>query len=97
MYSRSHYVKVMEIIIILIYYKLAAQDFNIVVSSSIFILEAPWLYIPFIFNPLGFSWNKIWCEEQEHLRSINMVRCVTRIILALCFLAIQYSFVETVA
>ena len=117
--------KAMEIIIILIYFKLATQDFNTVVSSSIFILVASWLYIPFIFNPLGVSWNKIgedwedcikwlyspiklgisatdswkiWrCEEQEYLRSINMVRRVTRIILALRFLAIQYGFAELVA
>ena len=53
-----HHVKAMEIIKILIYFKLAAQDFNTVVSSSIFILVASWSYIPFIFNPLAFSWNK---------------------------------------
>lgn len=59
MYSRSHHVKPMDILIILIYFKLVAQDFNIVVCSSMFILVASWLYIRFIFNPLGFSWNKI--------------------------------------
>nr|POE99762.1 callose synthase 1 [Quercus suber] len=118
--------KAMEIIIILIYFKLVAQDFNTVVSSSILILVASRLYIPFIFNPFGFSWNKIvedwedwikwlysliklgisatdswkiwWYEEQEHLRSINIMRRVTRIIiLALRFFTIQYGFVELVA
>lgn len=116
MYSRSHNVKAMDILIILIYFKLAAQDINIVVCSSMFILVASWLYIYFIFNPLGFSWKKIvedwedwikwlyspiklgilasdnwkiwWYKEQEHLKSINIVRHVARIILALSFFAI---------
>jgi len=55
MYSRSHHVKAMDILIILIYFRLDAQDFNIVVCSSMFILVASWLYICFVFNPLGFS------------------------------------------
>ena len=68
LYSRSHFVKAMEILLILIYFKLAAPGFNKVVSSSMFILVASWLYIPFIFNPLGFSWNKIAEDWEDWLK-----------------------------
>ncbi|KAK7844435.1 callose synthase 11 [Quercus suber] len=43
-----------------------------------------------------YSWKIWWYEGQEHLKSINIVRRVARIILALCFFAIQYGFAELV-
>jgi len=62
-YSRSHFVKAMEIIILLIVYLVygsqnrTAASYVLLTFSSWF-LAISWLYAPYIFNPSGFEWQK---------------------------------------
>ncbi|KAJ1405051.1 Vacuolar protein sorting-associate protein Vta1/Callose synthase, N-terminal [Sesbania bispinosa] len=64
MYSRSHFVKGLELAILLICYRLygtAAPD-SIgygLLSWSMWFLVCSWLFSPFLFNPSGFEWQKI--------------------------------------
>ncbi|XP_009112237.1 callose synthase 5 [Brassica rapa] len=64
MYSRSHFVKGMELMVLLICYRLygkATEDsvaYMLVLGSTWF-LVASWLFSPFLFNPSGFEWQKI--------------------------------------
>ncbi|KAG7551365.1 1-3-beta-glucan synthase subunit FKS1-like domain-1 [Arabidopsis thaliana x Arabidopsis arenosa] len=61
-YSRSHFVKAMEIVVLLICYWLYGKGSNSVaytfLTGSIWFLVISWLFAPFIFNPSGFEWQK---------------------------------------
>ncbi|XP_024386368.1 callose synthase 9 isoform X2 [Physcomitrium patens] len=62
-YARSHFVKGMEITMLLIVYLVyGAHDRNtasyILSTFSSWFLALSWLYAPFIFNPSGFEWQK---------------------------------------
>ncbi|XP_030967643.1 callose synthase 2-like [Quercus lobata] len=64
LYSRSHFVKGIELMILLIVYQLFSQSFRGVVSYvlitfSIWFMVGAWLFAPFLFNPSGFEWQKI--------------------------------------
>ncbi|CAN6701588.1 unnamed protein product [Malus baccata var. baccata] len=70
LYSRSHFVKGLEVLILLIVYGVYGQSYG---SSNLFrfiifslwFLVASWLFAPFIFNPSSFDWQKIvddWTE-----------------------------------
>lgn len=64
MYSRSHFVKGIELMLLLVAYKIygsAARDTisYILLTISMWFLVSSWLYAPFIFNPSGFEWQKI--------------------------------------
>ncbi|KAG2328799.1 hypothetical protein Bca52824_011527 [Brassica carinata] len=64
MYSRSHFVKGMELMVLLICYRLygkATEDSvaYVLVLGSTWFLVASWLFSPFLFNPSGFEWQKI--------------------------------------
>nr|KYP67853.1 Callose synthase 5 [Cajanus cajan] len=64
MYSRSHFVKGLELAILLICYKLygaAAPGLTSygLLSISMWFLVCSWLFSPFLFNPSGFEWQKI--------------------------------------
>ncbi|XP_062096562.1 callose synthase 5 [Humulus lupulus] len=64
MYSRSHFVKGLELMILLIAYHIygsaapdsAAYTF---LTFSMWFLVASFLFAPFLFNPMGFEWQKI--------------------------------------
>ncbi|XP_042483728.1 callose synthase 7-like [Macadamia integrifolia] len=63
LYSRSHFVKGLELLLLLIVYEVygkAYRSLNIYwfVTYSIWFLVASWLFAPFIFNPSGFEWQK---------------------------------------
>jgi callose synthase len=63
LYSRSHFVKAMEIIMLLIVYRAyGAQSRTsvsyILLTFSSWFLAISWLYAPYIFNPSGFEWQK---------------------------------------
>ncbi|ESQ51131.1 hypothetical protein EUTSA_v10022518mg [Eutrema salsugineum] len=64
MYSRSHFVKGMELMVLLICYRLygkATEDsvaYALVLGSTWFLVGS-WLFSPFLFNPSGFEWQKI--------------------------------------
>ncbi|KAI4310785.1 hypothetical protein MLD38_035735 [Melastoma candidum] len=64
MYSRSHFVKGLEIMILLIvYYVYGSAVTNsmayTLVTLSMWFLVFSWLFGPFIFNPSGLEWQKV--------------------------------------
>lgn len=63
LYARSHFVKAIELGVILIVYAsqspLATSTFTfIILSISCWFLVVSWIMAPFIFNPSGFDWLK---------------------------------------
>lgn len=76
MYSRSHFVKGLELMILLICYSIygaAARHTTayIYFSFSIWFLVVSWLFSPFIFNPSGFEWQKIVEDWDDWSKWIN--------------------------
>ncbi|KAF7838212.1 callose synthase 10 [Senna tora] len=63
LYSRSHFVKALEVALLLIVYiaygytRGGAVSFVLLTLSSWF-LAISWLFAPYIFNPSGFEWQK---------------------------------------
>lgn len=70
LYSRSHFVKGVEIVLLLIVYlaygytKKGAIPY-ILISISSWFLAISWLFAPFMFNPAGFEWQKT-VEDFRH-------------------------------
>ncbi|KAJ3682007.1 hypothetical protein LUZ60_014580 [Juncus effusus] len=63
LYSRSHFVKGMEVILLLVVF--LAYGFNnggalgyILLSISSWFMSLSWLFAPYVFNPSGFEWQK---------------------------------------
>ncbi|XP_072977021.1 callose synthase 10 isoform X1 [Typha angustifolia] len=62
-YSRSHFVKALEVALLLIVYiaygytNRGASSFILLTISSWFMVIS-WLFAPYIFNPSGFEWQK---------------------------------------
>ncbi|KAL5708603.1 Callose synthase 5 [Ranunculus cassubicifolius] len=76
MYSRSHFVKGMELMILLIAYRIygsAATDSTayLLITMSIWFLVVSWLFAPFLFNPSGFEWQKIVEDWDDWSKWIN--------------------------
>ncbi|KAG5031759.1 hypothetical protein JHK85_015741 [Glycine max] len=73
MYSRSHFVKGIELTILLICYKIygsATPDSAsyALLSWSMWFMVCSFLFSPFLFNPSGFEWKKIvedWDDWQK--------------------------------
>ncbi|OVA17595.1 Glycosyl transferase [Macleaya cordata] len=63
LYSRSHFVKALEVALLLIVYiaygytEGGAVSFILITISSWFMVIS-WLFAPYIFNPSGFEWQK---------------------------------------
>ncbi|GKV00612.1 hypothetical protein SLEP1_g13279 [Rubroshorea leprosula] len=63
LYSRSHFVKALEVALLLIVYitygytEGGAVSFVLLTLSSWFLVVS-WLFAPYIFNPSGFEWQK---------------------------------------
>ncbi|XP_015581453.2 putative callose synthase 8 isoform X1 [Ricinus communis] len=78
LYSRSHFVKGFEVVLLLIVYDLFRRSYQssmayVLITYSIWFMSITWLFAPFLFNPSGFSWDKIvddwkgwnkWIREQ---------------------------------
>ncbi|GLT70370.1 hypothetical protein SLA2020_424530 [Shorea laevis] len=63
LYSRSHFVKGLELLILLVLYEVYGESYRssslyLFVTWSMWFLVASWLFAPFIFNPSGFDWQK---------------------------------------
>ncbi|QCD79590.1 callose synthase 7-like [Vigna unguiculata] len=63
MYSRSHFVKGLEILILLIVYEVYGESYRsshlyLFITISMWFLATSWLFAPFLFNPSGFDWQK---------------------------------------
>ncbi|XP_059431397.1 callose synthase 5 [Corylus avellana] len=64
LYSKSHFVKALELMILLIAYRIygsAVPDPTAyaLLTFSMWFLVVSWLFAPFLFNPSGFEWQKI--------------------------------------
>lgn len=64
LYSRSHFVKGIELMILLIVYEIFSRQYRasvgyVFITVSIWFMVGTWLFAPFLFNPSGFEWQKI--------------------------------------
>ncbi|XP_042378472.1 callose synthase 3-like [Zingiber officinale] len=64
LYSRSHFVKGLELMILLVVYEILASSYRgtvayIFITASMWFMVGTWLFAPFLFNPSGFEWQKI--------------------------------------
>ncbi|XP_039159176.1 callose synthase 3 [Eucalyptus grandis] len=64
MYSRSHFVKGFELMVLLLVYEIFGQSYRgavayILITISMWFMVGTWLFAPFLFNPSGFEWQKI--------------------------------------
>ncbi|RZR80414.1 hypothetical protein BHM03_00006445 [Ensete ventricosum] len=64
LYSRSHFVKGLELLILLVVYEIFGQSYRgpvayIFITVSMWFMVGTWLFSPFLFNPSGFEWQKI--------------------------------------
>ncbi|PQQ13143.1 callose synthase 5 [Prunus yedoensis var. nudiflora] len=64
LYSRSHFVKGLELMVLLIVYQIYGSAATgslsyLFVTFSMWFLVVSWLFAPFLFNPSGFEWQKI--------------------------------------
>ncbi|XP_065861638.1 putative callose synthase 8 isoform X1 [Euphorbia lathyris] len=76
LYSRSHFVKGFELVLLLIVYDLFRRSYQssmayVFITYSIWFMSITWLFAPFLFNPSGFSWDKIvddWKDWNKWIR-----------------------------
>ncbi|XP_022896502.1 callose synthase 1-like [Olea europaea var. sylvestris] len=64
LYSRSHFIKGIELMILLLVYHIFGTAYKgllayVFITVSIWFLVGTWLFAPFLFNPSGFEWQKI--------------------------------------
>ncbi|XP_057461314.1 putative callose synthase 8 [Actinidia eriantha] len=78
LYSRSHFVKGFELILLLVVYDLFRRSYQnsmtyVLITYAIWFMSLTWLFAPFLFNPSGFEWGKIvddwkdwnkWIQQQ---------------------------------
>ncbi|KAK1258748.1 putative callose synthase 8 [Acorus gramineus] len=76
LYSRSHFLKGFELLLLLIIYNTykPANETDVthaLVMYSIWFMTGSWLFAPFLFNPSGFAWRKIvedWIDWKKWMR-----------------------------
>ncbi|KAF9590661.1 hypothetical protein IFM89_036153 [Coptis chinensis] len=79
LYSRSHFVKGLELMILLIVYQVYGNAYRssnlyLFVTFSMWFLVASWLFAPFVFNPSGFEWQKTvddWTDWKRWMGNIG--------------------------
>lgn len=76
LYSRSHFVKGIELMILLLVYQIFGGAYRgvvayILITVSIWVLVGTWLFAPFLFNPSGFEWQKIVDDWADWNKWIN--------------------------
>ncbi|XP_058098220.1 callose synthase 3-like isoform X2 [Magnolia sinica] len=64
LYSRTHFVKGIELMILLLVYHIFGHTYRkpvayILITFSVWFMVGAWLFAPFLFNPSGFEWQKI--------------------------------------
>ncbi|KAK1420284.1 hypothetical protein QVD17_21754 [Tagetes erecta] len=64
LYSRSHFVKGIELLILLVVYEIFGESYRsslayVLITISMWFMVGTWLFAPFLFNPSGFEWQKI--------------------------------------
>ncbi|WVZ01078.1 hypothetical protein V8G54_027147 [Vigna mungo] len=76
LYSRSHFVKAFELLLLLIVYNMFRKSYQsnmayVLITYAIWFMSLTWLCAPFLFNPAGFSWTKTvddWKEWNKWIR-----------------------------
>lgn len=73
MYSRSHFVKGLEITLLLVVYQLYGKTFAgsigyLLLTWSMWFLVVSFLFAPFFFNPSGFEWPKIVDDWEDWIK-----------------------------
>ncbi|XP_055960486.1 callose synthase 1-like isoform X2 [Mercurialis annua] len=76
LYSRSHFVKGIELLILLVVYHILGQSYRgvvsyILITVSMWFMVGTWLFAPFLFNPSGFEWQKIVDDWTDWNKWIN--------------------------
>ncbi|KAJ7539825.1 hypothetical protein O6H91_11G110500 [Diphasiastrum complanatum] len=77
LYSRSHFTKGFEIVILLIVYAVYGSSPKghlpyLLLTISMWFLAGTWLFAPFLFNPSGFEWQKVvedWSDWNKWINS----------------------------
>ncbi|XP_058227891.1 callose synthase 3 [Rhododendron vialii] len=76
LYSRSHFVKGLELMILLIVYQMFGVSYRgsvayVLITISMWFMVGTWLFAPFLFNPSGFEWQKIVDDWTDWNKWIN--------------------------
>ncbi|XP_059628840.1 callose synthase 3 [Cornus florida] len=79
LYSRSHFVKGLELMILLLVYQIFGQSYRgsvayILITLSMWFMVGTWLFAPFLFNPSGFEWQKIvddWTDWNKWISNVG--------------------------
>ncbi|XP_038696263.1 callose synthase 3 [Tripterygium wilfordii] len=76
LYSRSHFVKGIEMMILLLVYQIFGQPYRsavayVLITISMWFMVGTWLFAPFLFNPSGFEWQKIVDDWTDWNKWIN--------------------------
>ncbi|KAK3424620.1 hypothetical protein EUGRSUZ_F01403 [Eucalyptus grandis] len=77
LYSRSHFTKGFELLLLLIVYDLFRRSYQssmayVLITYSIWFMSITWLSAPFLFNPSGFIWDKIVDDWKDWNKWINV-------------------------
>lgn len=77
LYSRSHFTKGFELLLLLIVYDLFRRSYQssmayVLITYSIWFMSVTWLFAPFLFNPSGFTWDKIVDDWKDWNKWINL-------------------------
>ncbi|XP_009622154.1 putative callose synthase 8 isoform X2 [Nicotiana tomentosiformis] len=76
LYSRSHFIKGFELLLLLIVYDLYRRSYEsnmayVLTTYAIWFMSLTWLFAPFLFNPSGFDWGKIMDDWKDWNKWIN--------------------------
>eukprot|EP00252_Welwitschia_mirabilis_P024085 TRINITY_DN6_c2_g1_i1.p1 TRINITY_DN6_c2_g1~~TRINITY_DN6_c2_g1_i1.p1 ORF type:complete len:1930 (-),score=301.24 TRINITY_DN6_c2_g1_i1:544-6333(-) len=75
-YSRTHFVKGIELAMLLIIYDIFGKSYQntvayLLITFSMWFMVGTWLFAPFLFNPSGFEWQKIVDDWADWNKWIN--------------------------
>ena len=76
LYSRSHFVKGIELMILLLVFLIFGRSYRgvvayVLITISMWFMVGTWLFAPFLFNPSGFEWQKILDDYTDWNKWIN--------------------------
>jgi callose synthase len=76
LYSRSHFTKGLELLILLIIYHAYGSSTNktvpyVLITFSLWFLVGTFLFAPFLLNPSGFEWQKIVDDWEDWGKWVN--------------------------
>ncbi|KAK9283040.1 hypothetical protein L1049_011268 [Liquidambar formosana] len=76
LYSRSHFVKGIELMLLLLVYHIFGHSMKdsvayILITISMWFMVGTWLFAPFLFNPSGFEWQKIVDDWTDWIKWIS--------------------------